>query len=141
MRGEQRRQSGIEQVRVSRATTVMEQAADDPNSQIVKPTQPDIVPAPIADLRVIGSDGLPNDGVAQRTNSKRGDAIQIVQPILVTSIYHLIPEPLSDAGHGALHASPNIWMRVGPRTGLWTHGVLAGCNIDMLLAALTSGTD
>src|SRR5437764_2204407 len=99
----------------------MQQAADDANSQIVKPTQPDIVPAPIADLRVIGSDRLPNDRVAQRTNSKRCDAIQIVQPILVTGLHDLIPEPLSDAGHRAFHASPNIWMRVGPRTGPGTN--------------------
>ncbi len=67
----------------------MEQATDDADSQIVKPTQPDIVPAPVADRRVIRSDGLPDDRVAQRTNSEGGDAIQIVQPILVTGVHNL----------------------------------------------------
>jgi hypothetical protein len=65
-----------------------------------------VLPAPIA--ATIALDSLPVGWITQGTEAKRGDAVEIIDSILVPTHQYLIVERVADSIDGAFDPAPEL---------------------------------
>ena len=84
---------------------------DEPGNHIdaqgLQARQPPVCPGPV-EVPATTLDTLPEKGIPQRSETQRGDAIEVVLARGVTGQFELVHDALVEPGDRALHAAPEI---------------------------------
>src|SRR3712207_923679 len=88
--GELLREARIEQAGARRTAAMMHEAEDRCDAKPSQLLQPRVMPGPVAFQRVVRRDALPAHGVAQGTDTKGGDLLEILDAIVMPGLAELI---------------------------------------------------
>jgi hypothetical protein len=86
----------------------------DPTSP--KPTEPAVSPTPVGAFEAVGGDAFPQQRIANRTNSKISQAIEVAFAIGVSALLQLIGVPIANSVDRTFDAAPQLERRVRAAT-------------------------
>jgi hypothetical protein len=96
----------VDQASVARPTAMVDKAGNRPDAEFAQASEALIRPGPVADIGMVGRDGFPHDGVADRFDPERRDGIEIGQALEMPCLLHLIAEFAAYLHNSALNAAP-----------------------------------
>jgi hypothetical protein len=104
-------ESRVDQAGVARAGTVVDQADDRRDAQVLEHGQAFIGPRPVGGLDAIGCRALPQHGVADGADAERSKTFQVLQPCGMAVAIHLGEVVIAYAVDGAFQAAPQLERR------------------------------
>src|SRR6185503_10170042 len=104
----ERREFGIEQLRVARPRSMMEQAGDNPDPVLFQPAEALVVPGEIELTRTFGRNRFPQDGVAHSPDPELRHRVDIAQPGGVPGLDDLVAEFVTDANQRTFDSAPKL---------------------------------
>jgi hypothetical protein len=106
--GQQIGELRIDQTGIARAAAMMDKTCNRPDAEFAQASKTLVRPGPVADVRMLGRDGLPHDRVAHRPDPESRDGIEVGQALKMSCLLHLIAELVSDLHNSALNAAPQL---------------------------------
>src|SRR5512137_3077364 len=98
----------MEQMCVLRPRAMMAKASDHANAQSLKMRYPLVSPFPAACVRMLGRDGLPQQGIAHFSNAERSSRIQIRKPVKMSRFCNLVAIRICDANDRTFKTTPEF---------------------------------
>ncbi len=108
------REPRIHQTGVRRPRSVVQQAGDRADPELLQAAEPLVDPAPVEAVGRLWRNALPKHRITQRLEPQAGEQLQIPGPGLVTATQGLVEEPVADAVDGAFVAAPQFQVSHSP---------------------------
>lgn len=78
------------------------------NGRALRSTEAFVRPRPIAEVRMVGCDGLPNERVSQRFDAEGCDGINVRQALEMPCLLDLVEELVSELDNSALKPTAGL---------------------------------
>ena len=102
------RQGGIDQAGRCRAAPVVKEAHDRRDAELPQAAQPLVRPAPVRGPEAAGRGPFPEHRVPERGDAERGEAVEVVEAVLVPGAADLIDVVVADPVDRALDPAPQL---------------------------------
>ena len=106
--GEKLRKLGIEKARITWTAAVVAERRDDLYAEVAQATEALVMPFPVALLRRVRRNRLPEDRITNGSEAKAGNRIEVFYSIAMTGFRTLISKAVANSRNGALQATPKF---------------------------------
>ena len=115
--GEQLGELVVEEACVARPAAVVDQAGDGLNIELAQSLQTLVGPIPVLSVGVVRRDGLPKNGVSQRSYPQVGNQVEIFDALGVATCLKLVKIKVANPVDGAFDPSTKLRQAALPRSG------------------------
>ena len=86
----------------------MREAADHSGPALAKHRESFVSPGPVAIVRPLGRDILPQNRIADSRDTEIGDQVYVAPPVSMSRFFALIPVLVAEPDDGTFNASPHL---------------------------------